>query len=670
MFNKGLCVITTRIAVADIAEHERDSAARRELEQISADAGAKLLRALGVDGPEAELRSASDEFGGHCLALTLPGSYLADAYDGDIGRRKEVSARLAQDVRHGVHARKVMESYQTWFGEGPELSVLRMLGLFDRPADEKALGALLKPPAISGITESLTDLNPSRWRTILAKLRRARLLAGEDSHNPGQVDTHPLVREYFGEQLRSQRTVAWKECNRRLYEYYRTLAPQLPNNFREMEPLFLAVICACNVGLYRQALHEVYIPRIQRGKACFAANVLGARSALLSVLIHFFEYGHWGSPVGMSGIEENLTAEDQLFILMQAALYITATRGLASTDAKVCYERAESLCHSLNRPLLLYSTLLSQWRYSFVTEKVTATLQIAERIYSLAQTQNDPAPIMGACTALAATHCYLGDNFEIARQYALRGVQIWRSGGVQTLLEEQMVSPVVARIYEALSEWYLGEVTSSQASIAEAISLAKELNDMSSLAFALYFGGILARFKRNPAEVERLASELIELSTRYNFAFWLPGANVLRGWARVVCGDTAAGISLIGQGVEDYRATGSIAGLPMWVALKAQALYLADRPSEALETIREAEALAERFEVGWWYAELRRLRGVFLAALGTDETQIEDSFREAVRIAKEQKAISVEKLPETSYARYRRQKATAPRGDAIRLPLC
>ena len=41
-----------------------------------------------------------------------------------------------------------MESYQTWFGEGPELSVLRMLGLFDRPADEKALEVLLKPPAI------------------------------------------------------------------------------------------------------------------------------------------------------------------------------------------------------------------------------------------------------------------------------------------------------------------------------------------------------------------------------------------------------------------------------------------------------------------------------------------------------------------------------------------
>src|ERR1700733_15344344 len=127
--------------VADLADHEGISARRRELEHLSSDAGAKLLRALGIKGQEAELRSASDGFRGHCLALTLLGSYLPDAFNGDIRCRKEVSERLAHDVRQGVHARKVMESYQTWFGEGPELSVLRMLGLFDRPADEKALRA-------------------------------------------------------------------------------------------------------------------------------------------------------------------------------------------------------------------------------------------------------------------------------------------------------------------------------------------------------------------------------------------------------------------------------------------------------------------------------------------------------------------------------------------------
>jgi hypothetical protein len=224
-----------------------------------------------------------------------------------------------------------------------------MLGLFDRPADEKALGALLKSPPIPGLTDSLTDLRPTAWRMILARLRRAKLLAPEDPHNPGHLDTHPLVREYFGEQLRRQRTDAWRECNRRLYDHYRAAARRLPDSFKEMEPLFLAVICGCDAGLYRQALHEVYLPRIQRGNTNFAAMALGVRGALLSVLVHFFEDLRWDSPVEMGVDEQNLTAEDQLFILAQAALYLTATRGMGAPEARICYQRVESLCHSIDR---------------------------------------------------------------------------------------------------------------------------------------------------------------------------------------------------------------------------------------------------------------------------------------------------------------------------------
>jgi tetratricopeptide (TPR) repeat protein len=655
-FNTGLCVITTRMPVADIADHERASALRRELEQLSNDAGAKLLRALGVKGHEAELRSASDEFRGHSLALTLLGSYLTDAYDGDIRCRREVSERLARDVRQGVHARKVMESYQSWFGEGPELSVLRMLGLFDRPADEKALRALLKPPAIRGLTESLTDLSPTEWRTILARLRRARLLAGEDPHKPGDLDTHPLVREYFGEQLRSQPTDAWKECNRRLYNHYRTLAPQLPDSFREMEPLFLAVICGCNAGLFHEALHEVYIPRIQRGDAFFAVKVLGARAAVLSVLIHFFERGRWGSFAEMGVEAQSLTAEDQLFILMQAGLYLTATRGFAAPEALVCYERAESLCVSLNRPLVLFSALRGLWRYSLMTDKLTATMQIAKRVYALAQEQNDSALMMGAYRALAVTLYYLGD-FESARQYAMRGVQVWRSGGVESPIEEVTAPAVTCLSFEALSEWHFGEIASCHATMAEAISLAKELNDMQALTITLWHAGILAHFEGDPAAVERFASDLIELATRQNIAQVLGGGEVLRGWARSASDDTAEGISWIEDGIENWRATGSILSVPYYFALKAEALYLARRTSEALEAISEAEALVERFEGRHWSAELHRLRGVFLAAMGADEARIEASFCAAIRTAKKQKSLSLAKRAEASLAEYRKRKA-------------
>jgi hypothetical protein len=108
---------------------------------------------------------------------------------------------------------------------------------------------------------------------------------------------------------------------------------------------------------------------------------------------------------------------------------------------------------------------------------------------------------------------------------------------------------------------------------------------------------------------------------------------------------------------------------PYLLALKGEALYLADRTSEALKAIREAEALAEEREERWWSAELQRLRGVFLTALGAEESQIEASFCEAIRIAKEQKSVSLEKRAESTYAEYRRQKASGSGGRGFRLAL-
>jgi hypothetical protein len=123
--------------------------------------------------------------------------------------------------------------------------------------------------------------------------------------------------------------------------------------------------------------------------------------------------------------------EDQLLVLMQAALYLTATRGLGAPEALICYERAEALCHSRNRPLLLYSALIGQWHFSLVTDKLTATMQIAKRIYALAQEQNDPALMMGANRTLACTSYFLG-HFEAQRRYAMQGLQFWRSEGIRS----------------------------------------------------------------------------------------------------------------------------------------------------------------------------------------------------------------------------------------------
>jgi predicted ATPase len=164
-----------------------------------------------------------------------------------------------------------------------------------------------------------------------------------------------------------------------------------------------------------------------------------------------------------------------------------------------------------------------------------------------------------------------------------------------------------------------------------------------------------------------LATDLIELSTRQNFAFWLAQGAVYRGWARSISGEMSEGISWLQDGLEDYRATGAVLGLPIFLTLKSEALYLAGRIAEALESITEAEGLAARIRLGWCSAELYRLRGVFLAALGAAGSQIETAFREAIRIARKQKAISLKKRAEATYAEYRSQTASGVHD--LRLPL-
>jgi predicted ATPase len=279
-------------------------------------------------------------------------------------------------------------------------------------------------------------------------------------------------------------------------------------------------------------------------------------------------------------------------------------------------------------------------------------MKIAERAHSLAKEQNDSAIMLGAYRALTVTLYYSGD-FEAARQYALRGVQLWRSGDLDTPVEEMIAPAVECLCYEALCEWHLRGSAACHATMAEAIALAKELKDMPALGLALYWSGLLAHFEGNAAEVERIASELIELSTRHTFASWLPGGVVLSGWARSASGDTAEGISWIEDGIRDYQATGAILRLPYFLALKAEALHLANRTSDALQAVGEAEAMVEKSEGRWWSAELHRLRGVFLAAVGGEKSEIKAAFCAAIRTAKEQKSTSLEKRAAATYEEYR-----------------
>ena len=62
----------------------------------------------------------------------------------------------------------------------------------------------------------------------------------------------------------------------------------------------------------------------------------------------------------------------------------TVTRDFSAPETRICYERVDSLCNSIHSPVLLFTALKGHWRYSLVTDKLTATMRIAQRVHALA----------------------------------------------------------------------------------------------------------------------------------------------------------------------------------------------------------------------------------------------------------------------------------------------
>ncbi len=326
--NPGLCVVTTRERVADLAPFRDTTAPEWELDHLSVPAGAALLKSLGVQGTDAEFQQLVEDVGGHALTLNLLGSSLVKAHQGDIRKRDLVKPEKADAKLRGGHAFKTMAAYEKWLGEGGNdgrraLAVLRLLGLFDRPADAGCLAALRRAPAIAGLTEPLVGLAEDDWNLTLSSLADCGLisLAREPSAvspQPSAIDAHPLIREYFAKQLREQNPEAWRSGHRRLYGHLTGSTEHQPDTLEGLQPLYQAVAHGCQAGLYEEACAGVYRDRILRGtQEFYSTKKLGAFGVDLGAVACFFEQP-W------SRVSPALSEAAQAWLLNQAAFRLRA----------------------------------------------------------------------------------------------------------------------------------------------------------------------------------------------------------------------------------------------------------------------------------------------------------------------------------------------------------
>lgn len=326
--NRGLCIVTTRYTITDLKAFKQNTAPEELLKRLSNKAGVALLEILGVTGAVKDKEQLVEEVKGHALTLQIMGSFLKRAHKGDIRRRDRVKFEKADQQVDGGHAFRAMDAYVRWMeNESPEakreLAILRIMGLFDRPATYDCIKALLKEPVITGLTEPLIHIAEEDWWLSIDALETARLLTAikDGSGELLALDTHPHIREYFAQQLREKNPETWRAAHKRLYEYLceNTKEGDTPT-LEDLQPLYQAVAHGCFAGLQQEACDEIYLNRISRGTGIggfYSTNILGAFGSDLGAIACFFEQP-W------THIHPIISEEDKAWLLNQAAYRLRA----------------------------------------------------------------------------------------------------------------------------------------------------------------------------------------------------------------------------------------------------------------------------------------------------------------------------------------------------------
>lgn len=370
--NLSLCLVTTREPLTDLADFQRrphatwGSMLRVDLGNLTEEAGAALLHHAGakragaaeIAADDTELLAASREVDGHALTLNLLARFLARAHNGDVRRRDLVKFEEADRTVQGGTTFKMLAAFEDWFDRGSDiykqqLAILRLLGLFDRPADADCLAALRRPPIISGLTESLfhprhgilgwakrpQPIPDETWNAATSFLADVALVAIHDSVNLNEcvIDCHPLIREHFARQLHGKNSVAWQSAHRRLYDNLRRGTEDVANpSLMQLEPLYNALSHGCMAGRPEETCEVIYRDRIRRGELAYPLTQLGAHGHELRAIACFFDEP-WKS------FAPGLIDEAQQWLLHEGGYCL---RGLGRlTEALELLRRCEEVKH-------------------------------------------------------------------------------------------------------------------------------------------------------------------------------------------------------------------------------------------------------------------------------------------------------------------------------------
>jgi predicted ATPase len=335
-------------------------------------------------------------------------------------------------------------------------------------------------------------------------------------------------------------------------------------------------------------------------------------------------------------------ARQELDLRVALSPALVATKGYAAPAVGQNYTRARELCQQVEETPQLFPVLHGLLRFYLVRAEYRTASELGQHFLNLVQPTQDPALLLEAHRALGTSAFHLGD-LALSQAHLQQGLALYDSRRHRAHAVLYGVDPgVICLSYTAWTLWLAGYPDRALEKGHEALSRARRLSNPHTLAAALTFAAILFHFRREAKVAQERAEAALTLATEQGFSFWLAWGTIWQGWAMADQGEFGAGITRIHQGLDTSRATGAETMRMYFLSLLAETYLKAEQVEKGLAVLAEALAVPDERRERWWEAELYRLRGELLREQDAAETGAEACFRQAVDIARQQGARSLE----------------------------
>ncbi len=281
----GMCLITTRFPLKDLAEWDNRGYENQPLIDLSIPDALLMLKKRGVKGSDDDKTRVINRYKGHALSLTSLAGYLVRYYDGDINKAPDIEFVLGDKERF-KDVNKLLEKYADKMSEA-ERKFLNIFSLFRQEVTENDFaGVFRKEIEGTKFNDVIVKMSELDFRDLVNGLVDWRLISYDETKKT--YATHPLVKSYFESGFSKKYK---KLCHKRIYEYIGGYAPEEAETLEEMQPLFEQVYHGCAAGLYDEVRKDVYRDRIRKGNEHFITHTLGAWETDLYLVRTFFQEG-------------------------------------------------------------------------------------------------------------------------------------------------------------------------------------------------------------------------------------------------------------------------------------------------------------------------------------------------------------------------------------------